>query len=41
VQSTGTFVSAFVLAGSFAVLGALLVGAFVKPISSMPANGVR
>jgi MFS transporter, ACS family, hexuronate transporter len=41
VQSTGTFVSAFVLAGSFAVLGALLVGAFVRPISSVPANGVR
>lgn len=38
VQATGVFTSAFVLAGGVAVLGALLVAIFVKPIIERPAG---
>jgi ACS family hexuronate transporter-like MFS transporter len=36
VQATGVFTSAFLLAGGVALLGALLVAIFVKPILALP-----
>jgi hypothetical protein len=40
VQQSGTFASAFILAGAFAVLGALFVGVFVRPLT-LPATTRR
>jgi MFS transporter, ACS family, hexuronate transporter len=41
VQATGIFTSAFLLAGGVAVLGALLVAIFVKPIEERPGSYAR
>jgi ACS family hexuronate transporter-like MFS transporter len=40
VQQSGTFASAFILAGAFAVLGALFVGVFVRPLT-LPSPTAR
>jgi ACS family hexuronate transporter-like MFS transporter len=37
VQATGSFVSAFLLTGAIAVLGALAVAVFVRPPETVPA----